>query len=226
MKYFLPTVLAALLFSTGCKKKSSDETPATYMPNTANNSWSYNTKTNAPTASTGSYVLKATNKDTLIGSRTYRVYTNTGGQNEYYAQSGTNYYQFASAATTGLSTQSVETLYLKDASVGSSWSESQTLTMSGVTATVPVNYQVIEKDISYTVNGKTYNNVTHVKATLGSISIPGFPLPLTPTSDVNFYYSRGIGRIYSHVKIALSVALISLNINIDEELLLNNYTIQ
>jgi hypothetical protein len=115
---------------------------------------------------------------------------------------------------------------LKDTAVGTTWSETQTLSMNGFTATAPVTYQVTEKDISYIVNGKTYTGVTHVKTTLGALSVPGFPIPLTPTSDINFYYARGIGRIYSHVKIALSVPLVNLNVNIDEELLLKNYTIQ
>lgn len=224
MKRLMPaTTLAILLMIMGCKKKGAD-TPASYMPNTANSSWNYDTKTTAPAPATGNYTLKATNKDTVIGSRTYRVYTNTSGANEYYAQVGSDYYQFTNAS--GLSTQKVEVLYLKDAPVGTTWTENQTLSMTGLTATVPLNYQITEKDISYTTNGKTYTGVTHVKTTLGAVTIPGLPIPLIPTSDVNFYYARGIGRIYSHVKIMLAVPLININVNIDEELLLKTYTIQ
>ncbi|RZK33359.1 MAG: hypothetical protein EOO61_15450 [Hymenobacter sp.] len=193
------------------------------MPNTANSSWNYDTKTTAPTPATGNYTLKATNKDTVIGSRTYRVYTNSGGQNEYYAQVGSDYYQYTTAA--GLSTQAVEVLYLKDAAAGTTWSETQSITMNNIPISTTLNYQIAEKGISYTTNGKTYTDVTHVKVTLGAFTLP-FPIPITQTSDIHFYYARGIGRIYNHTKITVAAALLMLNLSIDNELLLKTYTIQ
>ncbi len=225
MKRLMPAAtLAILLLAAGCKKKAGTDTPASYMPNTANSSWNYDTKTYAPAAATSNYTLKATNKDTTIGSRTYRVYNNSGGQNDYYAQVGSDYYQYTSLG--GLGGQRVEILYLKDGATGTAWSETQNLTLGTMSVSVAVNYQVTEKGITYTTNGKTYNDVTHVTVKFGTITIPGIPIPIAPVSDVNFYYARGIGRIYSRAKVTISIPLVSLNFNTDEELLLKTYTIQ
>lgn len=217
-------IMAIILITvTSCKKKK-DDTPATYMPNTANSTWNYSTKSYAPTPATGSYTLKATNKDTTINSKTYRVFTNSGGANDYYAQVGTDYYQLGNIGA--LSGQRVELLYLKDAAAGTTWSETQMATIPGfpTAVSVPVNYQIAEKGISYTAGGKTYTDVTHVKITLGAISVSGFPI--VPVTDLNFYYVRGVGRIYSRTKIAVSVPLVGINLNMDDELTLTSYTIQ
>ena len=222
MKRLIPAISVALLIMAGCKKKAAD-TPASYMPNTANSSWNYDTKATAPAATTGNYTLKATNKDTVIGSRTYRVYTSTGGQNEYYAQVGSDYYQYTTAA--GLSTQAVEVLYLKDAAAGTTWTENQTITMNSIPISTTLTYQIAEKGISYTTNGKTYTDVTHVKVTLGALTLP-LPIPISQTSDINFYYARGVGRIYNHTIVTVAAPLLMLNVSLNNELLLKTYMIQ
>ncbi len=227
MKSLITITAIALLASAGCKKKT-DDTPATYMPNTANSTWNYSTKSNLPTPTTGSYTLKATNKDTTINSKTYRVFTNSGGANDYYAQVGTDYYQYGNIGALG--TQRAEILFLKDAAVNTTWSETQTVTITGLPTpvNVPVNYQVVKSGYDTTINGKAYTGVTHIKTVLGTINlnVGGFPIPLTQSSDLNFYYSRGVGRIYSRTKVAIAVPLVGVNINLDDELTLSSYTIQ
>jgi hypothetical protein len=226
---FLICAVTAIVATTmvGCNKEVDNPTnPAlvTYTPNTANSTWNYNYVSYAPNTTTGSYVVKATNKDTTINGKTYRVFTNSDGPNDYYAQVGTDYYQFTRIAALG--TQAVELLFLKDVAVGTTWSETQTVTFSGFPApiTVPVNYQVIKKDYDTTISGKTYKGVTHIKTTLGNLSVSGFPI--TPVSDISNLYARGVGRLYSRTKINILVPLTGTNINVDTEVTLANYTIQ
>ena len=194
------------------------------MPNTANSTWNYSTKSYAPIPATGSYTLKATNKDTTINSKTYRVYTNSGGPNDYYAQVGTDYYQLGNIGA--LAGQRVELLYLKDAAAGTNWSETQMAMIPGIptAVSVPVNYQIAAKGFDTTISGTTHKDVTRVKITLGAISVSGFPI--VPVTDLTFYYARGVGRIYSRTKIAVSVPLVGINLNMDDELTLTSYTIQ
>lgn len=223
------TATAIIIAGTGCNKDDNNTSAAvTYMPNTANSTWNYSTKSYSPSPTTGSYTLKATNKDTTINSKTYRVFTNSGGANDYYAQVGTDYYQLGSIAALG--SQRAEILFLKDADAGTKWSETQMVTITGFPTpiSVPVNSQIIKKGYDTTINGKAYTGVTHVQTAFGTInlSVGGFPIPLTQSSDLNFYYARGVGRIYSRTKVAIVVALGGININLDDELILSSYTIQ
>jgi hypothetical protein len=219
-----------LLFTTGtivlagCNK-DDDETPGgTYMPNTANSSWTYDTKSYAPATTTGSYTVKATNKDTLIGSRTYRVYTHTGAGNDYYAQSGSDYYQLGTAASLG--TQQVELLYLKDADANSTWSESKSITLNGIPLTVPLSSRITKKGYDTTINGKAYRDVVSVQTMVGTVNVLG--TNVTPVSSIVNLYARGVGRIYSRSKVVINATVFgtAININVDDELLLNAYTIQ
>lgn len=221
--------IAAVITGSSCSKDDDNPTtPAAYMPKTANSTWNYTTRSYAPTPATGSYTLTATNKDTTINSKTYRVFTNSGGPNDYYAQVGTDYYQLGSIAALG--TQRAEILFLKDAAAGTTWSETQSVTIPGVPVpvSVPVNYQIVKKGFDTTINGKAFTDVTHVKTVLGAVNlnIGGFPVPVTQSSNLNFYYARGVGRIYSRTILSVVVALAGVNINLDDELILTSYTIQ
>lgn len=215
--------VCAIIALSGCKCKKTTPAPAPFMPTTAGSTWNYNTRSYAPIPGTGSYVLTATSKDTVINTRTYRVFTNSNTGSEYYNQTGTDYYQFGDLAALN---QRLELLYLKDVAAGTSWTDTKTITLTGIPApvSIPVNYQVTEAGISYVANGKTYTDVIHVKVTFGTISVSGFPI--TPVTDLNFYYARGVGRIYSRSKVAISVPLAGININTDDEVTLVSYTIK
>jgi len=210
------------LSGCNCKKDTPVVTPASFMPLTTGSSWTYATQTYQPAPATGSYTIKATAKDSTISSKTYKVFTNTSGANEYYNVTGTDYYQLGNLAALN---QSIELLYLKDAAVGTSWTETKTITFPGVPTpiNVPLNCSVTETGISYTVGAKTFTDVTHVKITMGTLTVMGFSV--TPVSDFNYYYARGIGRIYARTKLTISVPLAGVNINNDDEVKLTSYTI-
>ncbi|MEO7311963.1 MAG: hypothetical protein ABIX01_16275 [Chitinophagaceae bacterium] len=223
MNKLLPICLALVFSGCKCKKDNpAPATPASYMPITAGSSWTYSTQTYAPVASTGSYTIKATARDTIVSGRTYKVFTNSSTDNEYYNITGTDYFQLGNLAAIN---QRLELLYLKDAAVGTSWTENKTVTLTGIPTpvTIPLNFQVTEAGISYTVGAKTFTGVTHVKITIGTISVSG--IPITPVSDFNYYYARGVGRIYARTKLSISIPLAGININNDDELKLTSYTI-
>ncbi|MES2777719.1 MAG: hypothetical protein V4722_26305 [Bacteroidota bacterium] len=216
--------LCTILILSGCKCKSDDPivTPATFMPVTAGSSWTYSTQTYLPVPSTGSYTLKATAKDSTISGKTYKVFSNSSADNEYYNITGTDYFQLGNLAAVN---QRLELLYLKEAAVGITWTETKTINFPGVPTpiSVPLNYSITEAGISYTVGAKTFSDVTHVKITLGTVTVMGFPI--TPVSDFNYYYARGVGRIYARTKLTISVPIAGININNDDELKLTSYTI-
>ena len=219
-------IFYAVLILSGCNCKKSVPTPpaapAKFMPTTAGSTWNYSTQTYMPLPSTGTYTLKATAKDSVVSGKTYRVFTNSSSDNEYYNITGTDYFQLGNLAAIN---QRLELLYLKDAAVGTTWTETKTITFPGIPTpiSVPLNYSVTEKGISYTVGTKTFTDVAHVKVTIGTLSVMGFPI--TPVSDFNYYYARGVGRIYARTKLTISVPLAGININNDDELKLVSYTI-
>jgi len=219
-------ILYAFLILSGCDCKKSVPTPpgapATFMPTTTGSTWNYSTQTYLPVPSTGTYTLKATAKDSVIGSKTYKVFTNSNADNEYYNITGTDYFQLGNLAALN---QRLELLYLKDAAAGTTWTETKTINFPGIPVpiSVPLNYSVIEKGISYTVGTKTFTEVTQIKITIGTLSVMGFTI--TPVSDFKYYYARGVGRIYARTKLTISVPLAGININNDDELKLISYTI-
>jgi hypothetical protein len=195
-----------IVLSVSCKKSGSDGTQnATepYMSLKTANTWSYETVNNI-TVTASLNTVTSTSRDTLIGSKTYHVFTNSSGAvNDYYNITGSDYYTFRNLAAFG--TSSVESIYLKDnATAGTSWSQTVTIApFSGVSTTVPltITYTVSEKNINRTVNGKTYNNVIHVTVTLSSASLPAGSL----TTDIHNYYAPKYGLIESKYKITTTL---------------------
>ena len=216
--------LCTILILSGCKCKKDAETPApaTFMPLTVGSSWTYSTQTYSPAPSTGSYTIKATAKDSMVSGKTYKVFTNSSADNEYYNITNTDYFQLGNLAALN---QRLELLYLKDAAMGTTWTETKIITFPGIPTPIslPLNYSITEKGNSYTVGSKTFSDVTHVKVTIGAITVMGFPI--TPISDFNYYYARGVGRIYARTKLTITVPLAGININNDDELKLTSYTI-
>jgi hypothetical protein len=203
-----PITLFSLLviMAASCKKSGTDDSQTSvekYMSPTAGNSWTYETVNNT-TVSTTTNTVTCSNKDTVIGSRTYRVFKNSAGAaNDYYNISGNDYYTFRNLVAFGSS--SVESIYLKDnAAVGTSWSQIVTIApFSGVPTTIPltVAYSITEKGISRTVNGENYNNVIHTTTTLSSTSLPAGSI----TTDIHSYYAPKYGLIESKYKISTTL---------------------
>lgn len=206
-------MLGTVVF-TGCKKDNDPApTPPNYQPTTANSSWSFNVHNKVNAANSYNFTLRATAKDTTAAGKTFRVFSNTSGANEYYTQVGNSYFQFGGFA--GL-TSAVDLNYLRaDVAPGGTWEETKTVNVNGIPASVTFKYTLVEKLSSYVVNTTTFNNVMHVKVDL---TVPGLNIT---SQDLHFYYADGVGRVKSMIKLVAPF----IGVNIDTETTLTAYTI-
>jgi hypothetical protein len=205
MKKMLLAFMALSVAMVSCHKDDEDPAPrdtdVSYQPLTVGSTWSYKTKNNISSVESN-YTLTATNKDTSINSKSYKVFTRSDAGNEYYYNTGNAYYQFGSIANI---TGPTELLYLAaDVEAGGSWTETKDVAIPGLGASnLKVTYTVVEKLASYTVEGKAYSDVIHVKLTLSDITLSGIPVPIT-SQDLQFYYAAGVGRIKQQVKVTIT----------------------
>lgn len=214
--------IAGLLMGACKKETGGSGSTSTFLPGNANSTWTYESK-NFVNSTTATLLMTKTSKDTSINGRTYKVYTVSGSSNAYYLQSGTDYYQFSTFTGT---TSKVELLYLKsNAASGATWDQDITIAIAGIgSVTAKLTSKVEAKGISYTVGGKTYNDVTQIKSTIGPLTIPGLPVPITPVSDITSYYANDVGRIYSRSKVLITIPTVP-TINVDEETTLKSYSL-
>nr|MBA4141266.1 hypothetical protein [Segetibacter sp.] len=130
----------------GCGTKDTP-TPATdYSPLTANSTWTYQT------ASSGTYTLTSTNRDTTINGKTFHVFTNSNGGNNYMGKSGNDYYRFG--ILPGIAPNGFDETYLKDnLGVNGTWTVTQNVTVPGFPVAVQVNlaYTIAEKGVQRVV---------------------------------------------------------------------------
>ena len=208
MKKSIPALLALTLFFAACDKENDPAPPATvtFQPTTAGSTWAYETTNNRATPATKTnFTLTAKGTDTTIGTKTYKVFTNSAGANDYYYSDGNDYYQYGGIA--GI-TGNTELLYLKtNIAAGAGWNETKTVAIPGVgNANVKLNYTYVDKVASMTVEGKNYTDVLHIIVSLSNISVGGMPLTVT-SQDLHFYYAPGIGRIKSQIKLTIAIPL-------------------
>lgn len=168
-----------------CKKKA--DVVIDYGPLTAGSTWTYQaTTTGSPS---GSYTLTATNRDTLVNGKNYRVLTNSGGPNNYRHKAGNDYYSFGTFPALSLN---VEQLYLKDnVDVNATWQSTQTFTVPQfpLPLTATFVYTIKEKGLSRTVSGANFSNVTKVGL---AISVSG---GIGVVANADFYYAPSVGLI-------------------------------
>ncbi|HNP53964.1 MAG TPA: hypothetical protein PKK69_05090, partial [Ferruginibacter sp.] len=146
---------------------------------------------------------------TSINGRSYRKFSHKSGGTDYYNITGNSYYQYRNTNGAGGLNIAIEDLYLKDnANVGDNWSQSVNVDLGGG-FTVPVTFtnSVLEKAISKTVNGITYNNVYHLKT---DITVTGLPAG-TVVSNIQNYYAPKVGLIEGSYSIQISSASININ---------------
>jgi hypothetical protein len=178
---------ASMLSVSSCKNKNVTEpTPPNFNPTTANSTWTYRNESN------GTNTVTATNRDTTINSKSYRVYTNSAGGFQYMARQGNNYYRFGNIPA--INAIGVEELYLKDnENVEGTWSDVKQVLAPGIPT--PLNatlgYKIKSKGGTRTVNNKVFNNVTYVRLDI-SVAQLGFNVPI---GGGDFYYADGIGLI-------------------------------
>ena len=207
---------AFLLFIISCKKSSQTNTQpqGNYLTTTTGSTWNYHQIDSSGSSPVNSdYTVTSSSKDTLVSGRSYHVFNTSAGGNQYLNISGNDYYQFDSLPA-GSGSAVFERLYLKDnVNIGSSWTQSTTVTVPGVLFPIPVTltYQIAEKGISRTVNTQTYTDVIHVSTTISSSLIPSANL----TSSINSYYAKKYGLIENTTIINLNYTGIIENVNIE-----------
>lgn len=212
---------AFIILSAGnCKKNPDAQPPADqgdYQPLTIGSEWNYSTTgTTAAGPVNSLFKLTVLNKDTVSGGKTYKVFSNSVGQNEYYNKSGNDYNRISFFAALP---QPVEVLYLKDnLSVGGSWTEVENITVPGVPFPVPVslNFVVEKNKFDTTMDGTVYKDVIKVRLTP---TVPG----VTITSDISYYYARKVGLFYNKTTVVIPPPV---SINVNTVTKLNSYTIK
>lgn len=209
----IPLILA--LITVGLCASCTDDDPdptnpsaTSYMTLTVGSSRSYELKNNTPPVATTNYTVTATNRDTTVNGRTYRVFSTSSGGSEYYAQTGSDYYTYQ-ILPIAVGTTNVEILFLKDnASVGATWvAATAPLTVPGIPIplTITINNTLAEKGITRTVNAKTYTDVIKVTSTIAVTGLPGV------TSAIEYYYAPKYGLIENSVMLSSALAMISVD---------------
>lgn len=206
--FLLCFVLYVTLTSSDCNKKTNTTptVPVTYQPITTGSEWNYTT---TGTIASGPvnvvYKLTSTSKDTASGGRTYKVFTNSAGPNEYYNKTGNDYYRISSFAALP---QALDVLYLKDnQTAGASWSETKTITIPGAPFPVPVNlnFTIVGNKFDTSFNGNSFKEVIRVKVTP---SITGVTID---NNDITYLFAKDVGMIVNKVRLKVSLASIDVN---------------
>jgi hypothetical protein len=214
---------AFLLFIISCKKSETTPTPTPpgqdkYITTTAGSTWNYHEiDSSDPSDITSSdFTLTSTDRDSAVGGKTYHIFTNSLGGNQYLNVTGNDYYQFDSLPA-AFGNLVFERLYLKDnAAVGASWDQTLNVTLPGVPLPLPVTLtnNIAEKGISRNVNGINYTDVIHVTSTISSSLIPSASL----TSSIDSYFAEKYGLIENTNIIHLDYLGIVQDVNIETKL--------
>jgi len=222
-------LVPAFAIVSSCKKDTTSPPPPPaekFMSLTAGSTWNYKFTNNPSTTPVSSnYAVSATSRDTTANGKTYRVFSNTAGANEYYNITGSDYYTFRSLQTSFIDT-SLEVLYLKDnLDVNGTWKQDFGFSVDFFGTSIPLtlsfNNKIAQKGITKTVNGVTYTDVTDVETTL---SLAGSPVPVTLTSNIHYYYAPKVGQIENKTVITFSATGITPT-NIDQKTELQSATI-
>lgn len=208
MKIKLSYLYAIIFICISCKKKGDNSNPPsqadTYLNTAAGSSWNYHVMDNSGSGSATDYTVTSTSRDSSINGKSYHVFNNSAGGNQYLALSGHDYYQFDSLPA-GLGTGAIERLYLKDdAALTSNWTQDLSVTIPGSPIPIPftISNTIMEKGISRTVNSTSYSDVIHVSTTISSTLIPAASL----VTNINSYYAPKYGLIENSNMIHLDFA--------------------
>ncbi|MDB5192431.1 MAG: hypothetical protein JWQ96_1994 [Segetibacter sp.] len=187
LNFFIAAFMVVVF--TRCKDDTVTPTTPNFSPVSANSTWTYRNENNS------TYTLTATNRDTTINTKTYRVFTNSSGGFQYMGKSVDSYYRFGIIAAIGGT--GTEELYLKDnLAVNGTWSDTKQVTIPNFG---PVNanlgYTIKSKGGTKVVSGRTFNNVVHVKL---DISVSGLGI-----GGGDFYYAEGVGMIENAISITV-----------------------
>lgn len=196
--YFLIAILSSLSLLFSCSKEMSNEGEGPesptgtcdYAPYTTGSSFSYINVNRAK--DTISYTLTVS-EDTTINGNVYKKIGNDSVFTCSGCESGV-YTQVASILTfQGYQADNLELTYLKDnVPAGTTWQDTITVTNDGVTSTGILEFTVLQKDFTKTVNGQDFAEVIAIKMDAFAIVFNN-PIPVGTISTS--YYGKGVGLI-------------------------------
>ena len=197
MKIKFGLLCAIIFISISCKKTGSTPAPPSqpdnYYNTAAGSSWNYHAVDNSGSTPAMDYTVTSTSRDSSINGKSYHVFNNSAGGNQYLNLSGNDYYQFDSLPA-GVGAGAIERLYLKDnAAAGNSWSQNLSIMIPGFPLQIPftITNNIMEKDVTRTVSGTSYANVIHISTTISSSVVPAASL----VTNINSYYAPRYGLI-------------------------------
>ena len=197
IKHRLYLYAAILLLMAGCKLDKPDyanffATANTYQPVTTGSYWTYQENASGDLDTSTTIITGFT---TAINGRVYyQASTSYRSQvlptdSGYFSNSGHIYTELGKSGS-----DAFETYYLNDTTaVNGSWISK--VNDSGTLGGFPARFagQIVEKNISKTVNGKTFVNVIHTKVYLQQIEAGG--TTYTTTIAFDYFVAKGIGII-------------------------------
>jgi len=199
MNRILFFVFAMVVVLASCQKEVDDligngggsgggnnNAPADYQPVSANSEWDY------LSTYTGPSHLVALGTDTTINSLKYYEFNttnNAGTERGYMSKINGIYRTYGNFDPVGVV---VELIYLKDAAIGTNWTN--TISVSGFSNYH--KYTVSKRDIQHTVVGKTYNSVIELTYDF-SVDDP-IGGTVINVGGGKYYYAKGVGLIESY----------------------------
>lgn len=200
MKSSILSLLVILVLATGCKK-DKDEEPGgvpkgdSYQPLTQGSFWKY--KQTGLFA--GEYTLTATGTKKTVDGIEYVLMESSGsGQSSsaYYGVKDNNYYLRVVGTSPGGLPFDLTQLYLNDKeAAGYTWPFAAG---HGNDFAAFAPGKIIERDLTMTVQGKSYTNVIHTQVKL-SYEIPEFGTMGGMIYD--YYMAKGVGVIRSEATV-------------------------
>ena len=198
-KFCLLAGVATLLVLASCQKEMSVEsvnngnTPGAggnndYQPVSAGSEWEYSSLI------LGDYTIKSLGSDSMINGIRYYMFDNIHslGISLVYINKDNGIYRQATRTVFG--GQWAEVISLKDAAVGTTWTN--TITSQGINSYH--KYTVAARDIQHTVNGKTYSPVIELDYEyLIDDLMGGGSTPVSIGSGKTFV-AKGVGSIESY----------------------------
>ena len=204
MNKLLLASLFSAFFAISCKKSDDPVTPVIekYMTLTAGSTWNYELINNTLPTTTTQYTLTALNRDSSIFGRSYRVFSNSNGPNEYYNITGDyDYYTYRTITSVIAAGQRVDLYLITGQAKGFTWSQNYGFSMGGFPQTLTLTNTIVDKGISKTVNGISYTNVIHIKTVLTSTGLSAGAF----TNDINSYYAPNVGLIENTTQAPLTL---------------------